>query len=347
MGVSNAQSLEDADDKGNDHPYHSDVQRLRDANAFGPEDSIIAYGSREEGFGNPKSDIDLFIVFDGTVKHGLGGWLRDGCIVEIRRYARSYIERIAARINSATKDDLAGIAALAPTAFDEYYRMAHGVVLHGGAGVADLRKSLVPSHIAHAFALFAGLRGLAALSEAVMYLNAGNNRSAFRSARAACEWAIDSFLAEHGESFPSRKWRFEKIARRFGRTSELYRRAWDMKSLGHRDEAHYLEEATRICRELGIGKLPQLKDETRTPIRSEDTRSFKIREGSYLVRNHQAIYQLTSGSDFTWMSINGEKNEEEISLDYSKKFKLSLDVSMEEVGRIVKMFVKEGLVRWR
>jgi hypothetical protein len=176
---------------------------------------------------------------------------------------------LAKLVNDISVEDNVTVRELPLNTLVRYYRVAVATPVVNPEGYMSLQAHFSKDHVAQLLVVWAHNRSVTSLRDAETLLAEGFGFHAFMATRCALEWAIDSHLASNGEANPSLKWRFEKLARRFGQTSELYQQAWGLKSIDAQElrelvprlvaegvtvflTTHYMFEADQLCDTIAI-----------------------------------------------------------------------------------------------
>ena len=290
------------------------------------EDTIYHVGSRAEGFGNARSDVDLIGVYDSKLddlfldapvspRPGVKVLMlvHEGYRVHLRAHTYDSLHRLGTKVNSVSGADLYPLNMMSRAELELYYRTANGIPVVNKKKFEELQGSFSKPHIESVLDIWSGVKSAIAMCRSHMYRGLGDYSVAFLFSRSAVEWAVDSFLARQGEAFPSRKWRFEKLKRKFGESSEYYSKAWDLNSLGDKDVRTYLKESAEFCKQLGIDRFPPFAVGDLRPLREEQTNMFTVGNESYLIQNKASAYTLDSIGKQMWELMDGSTSIAEIA----------------------------------
>lgn len=270
-------------------------------------DAAVLTGSRAEGFANENSDFDIYMLvanpessFEAKRTSLIDGFL----YIQYECFSSERASALAQRVNDLFESNSEdALSRLTLEELDRYYRTSIGIPLTELGPQANL-LSMYNKHTAcQVFAAWTALRGRMqmALSRQMQVL--GRAEQSSLAARNCLEWALDSWLARHGEGFPSRKWRFQKFKRSMGRESDVYSRAWELKNIGRHDPITYTEKALGLAEEMGLRTegLPNLLDIAPRP--KSDVATFTIRSQRYIMKNRMRLYALGSISSQVWDAI--------------------------------------------
>ena len=323
-------------------------------NKFVKSNRDIAFisGSRIEGFGNSRSDVDFFLVCyknsDKPVKAQMAIFGDPYYLyyVDLLVYSFEEIAGLSRQVNSLRLDDLDSIRSVPLTIVDKYYRVAVAEPVFNEEGLRSLQTNFDRTTVAEVFRVWAGVACVAELERARQHFGSGRRDTACFAARAAIEWATDSFLAANGEAFPSRKWRFEKLKRKFGESSPEYTKAWMIKAKGTRDTRKYIEECEKYCVEMGMDEFmrPAPAAEVIMPVHKADARLFPIGEEYYIVQNRLNIYRVTPPGKFIWEFLDGSKSFRNIAEAYRKEYAVSQKTANLHTTSFLEALREHGLI---
>ncbi|MBI2170218.1 MAG: hypothetical protein HYU28_12085, partial [Actinobacteria bacterium] len=210
--------------------------------------SAFISGSIVDGLGNARSDLDLFVVADMPLESSVTiGTTAGGIQVDIESYRPSLLRALADKIN--------GVALTGPalwdvheTELDLYWRTAIGQRLFMDRNDPNLLDEFRRERLCEVAGGWLAMMCVESLEVADRL-----------EAKARCQWterafgyAVDSYVARRGDPPTSPKWRFEKLARTIGIDSEIYEKAWRLKSIGlDRTTEQYLDEVRAFANSAG------------------------------------------------------------------------------------------------
>ena len=327
-----------------------DLDRL----VFDQSNIICDGGSQVEGFGTRQSDYDLYLIYDA--EHGLGGDIPettydyhmavgeiDGRTVDIELMSTRYLHELADTFDALDPEAIATIGNVKLERLNTYYRLCIARPLYNAAAFAPLQARFDKARFTTVFTNWFAAHTARTRDAARKQLAAGDHEPAFETYRDCFQFAIDHHLAAHGEAFTSRKYRFSKLARAFGRDSEIFQRAWDLKSLGDRDIAGYADEVERLCDDIGIdvdwvkeSKVPTVKvKKSFTP--------FKIGARHYLVENRTNLLEVPADAVALWSHLDGSSTTEELATGFAEREGIKKQEARARVGRAVEALQKAGV----
>ena len=276
------------------------------------DDTVFINGSRVEGFENQYSDVDIWLVSKGSPDNitaiPVFSWT-EGLHINSSAYSEEHMLALADLVNGIDVDDHAQVRELPLNTLVRYYRVAVATPVVNPDGLASLQTHFSKVHLAELLARWAHIRSITSLRDAEALLADGHAFLAFLATRSAVDWAVDSHLASNGEANPSLKWRFEKLARYSGESSDLYADAWDLKSLGGRSpKTYYLESSQFIARLLPAGIEPAPVQ----PKLPDSVGVFDVGAESFLVHHKTHMYQLDNEAKRVVDLIDGSRTTEAI-----------------------------------
>jgi hypothetical protein len=270
------------------------------------EDIVFVSGSRLEGLGNEKSDYDVYVV----QKDGRGGppfvtIVLDGAYVVYETFNLGHFVRVADTLNAIRPDDFAAVWNVSWFDLECYYRVLIGSALSNASAFADLQCRFARPVIDACVETWCALRAVARFDEARRKAALGKTRGAYLSAQLAAWAALDSYLASQGQSYPSFKWRYEKLKRLCRETDPFFTRAWDLKALGSRTVESYLDDVAAWLDELNFQRFAGWSIGRVTPRKIDTVSLVRLDGAAYLVANKNALFELTPAGEQVWNWIDG------------------------------------------
>ncbi len=327
------------------------VERIAREIITGPEDVAFVSGSLVEGFGNENSDLDLFLVrAEGERTEDprlvLATVGIEGTYVDYEVYNQANMAAISARINGTDLADLRSVWELPLDRIDLYYRTAVAEAAYNAPGLELLQRDFDREVSARLLSVWTALRSVWKLQEAGESLEAGFAREALVSAQAAVGYAADSYLARQGEAYPNLKWRYEKVVRRFGRESALFRRLWGLKSPGGRGVTAYLADVGAFCGEMGVSGYKWGTDVLLLS-QGREVRLFPVGRRQLLVQNKTLIFELNPLAAFVWKTLRRPLTRPQLVERVAQRWSLTQDEARVEVDGLLRMWRRYRLVRER
>ncbi|WP_327306683.1 hypothetical protein OG730_27105 [Streptomyces sp. NBC_01298] len=230
---------------------------------------IFQAGSIVRGWGNPTSDIDLFVITDGVWGGSLTGapiplgadvfrsfeTYAQGTRCDVRFLTDAQVDTVLAKVSHEAFDSAVGEGIQLDrqeTVLLEWLR--HGQALESEEWLNRRADELKAS----AFGSMLVQRGLnyadSRVEDAVGQMSIGDLESAVLSARVALEYAVDALLASYNEYGQNAKWR----ARRFRAVEQSvlsFDEYWaleTMRTFDPADPAAWVNEVLPVCRKISM-----------------------------------------------------------------------------------------------
>ena len=314
------------------------------------EDIVFVSGSLVEGFGNENSDLDLFLVrHEGEQTPDprlvLATVGVEGAYVDYEVYNQANMAAISAGIGGTDVTDFRAVWETSLDRVDLYYRTAVAEPVYNPQGLSLLQRVFDREVAARLLQVWTGLRSVVRLQEARESLDAGFAPQALVSAQAAAAYAVDSYLASEGEAYPNLKWRYEKIERRFGRDSELYRKLWDLKSPGTRGVPAYLDEIGAFCEEMGMAKYAAWGVDSLLLSQARGVRLFPIGQRQLLVQNKTMLFELNAFAVSVWLALRRPLTRPQLVGRMAERWKLDTAEAARDVDTLLRSWKRYRLVR--
>ncbi|WP_431043040.1 hypothetical protein ACQUSR_14870 [Streptomyces sp. P1-3] len=230
---------------------------------------VYQAGSIVRGWGNPTSDVDLYVITDqewsgrvdgapiplgADIFHSIETYV-EGTRCDIRYLTDAQVEAVLAKVSHEAFDSAVGEGVQLDrqeTVLLEWLR--HGVALENEEWLRRRSDELKAS----AFGAVLVQRGLnyadSRVEDAVGQMSIGDLESAVLSAHVALGYAVDALLASHAEYGQNPKWR----ARRFRSVAqsvlsfEDYWALETMQSFDPADPAAWVNEVLPVCRKISM-----------------------------------------------------------------------------------------------
>jgi len=254
----------------------------------------IAYisGSVVEGFGNPASDVDIYVITDKNplLLEGMKFAYtnsKHGYFNELIVYHYDHIYKICDIINNKEYD-------LNANEFIDnmelYYRCAIGVPMLNEAQFFETTKGFSKQVANEVYAEYHKMKCQEKLRLMKLLLNQQRPELVYPYAMRAIAHAIDYWTAVGGEGYESNKFRFLKLERLCSRDSEMYKRCWNLHSIGNRNHASYFSDVEVFCREVVPDILTEFKEVIYTIAESISNVEMM---GDYLVDSDNKVYKMS------------------------------------------------------
>lgn len=267
----------------------------------GGDHLILVHGSRVEGFANTTSDADCWII--SAKGHPppfvpVFEWV-ESYRVQPESISWETLELLATTVNQTDEQDISRILGLKAPDLCRYYRFATSIAIVDTTWATSLREQFSTNHIARLLTVRYGVAAYTELRKAEIFGRLGNQMDEGFCLQRAVEFAIDSYLAKAGEAYPNRKWRFEKLRRRFGSDSGLYQRSLELKRQGLRPVDSYRQDCLAFINNLLTDRLPQ--PVVFQPL--QDVSVFTLGSQDYLMAGSTAVYEVSPHGRLLWQMM--------------------------------------------
>jgi hypothetical protein len=284
---------------------------------YSDRDTVFEAGSSTEGFDRHKSDLDIYLIYDKSAPpaahlphtpieyHPVIKISASGQLFDVELFPLQWMEQLAERLNNLSLEDWDAISDFPMEDLNTYYRTAIGRPLWNTARFKELQSRFSKEKLGKVFAIWCGMHGARKLQSVERLRERGDLDGAFMAARDAVMFAVDGHLAAHGEAFTGRKFRYSKIRRLSGRNSELYRRTWELKTLGDKPVEKFLEDAAAYCQSLGMAGY-RGKDRPHNPAPAADVKLFRIGTQHVFIKNKTSVFETDAVGAAVWSLLDGK-----------------------------------------
>ena len=182
--------------------------------------SCLVSGSIVEGLGNPNSDIDVYVIQDGSKpQNAIAVGIRGSRYVDCEYMTLDSLRSLSVRVLSY---DWATLVDMPMSAMNRYYRLAIALPVLVTPAAAEVLAAFGKPAAAAAFGDWSVAKAYQLLARGSALLAAGLHHEAALTLRASAQWHANAVLARDGEAYTSSKWVPEKAARRYGVGSPRY-----------------------------------------------------------------------------------------------------------------------------
>lgn len=286
---------------------------LSDVHLLDSEHQILLSGSIAEGFGNPKSDVDILVIYgnaDVAVRSLPDMLYLQDRRVEVRHYSEGGLIDLERRVRRyAIRGESVPIT---HHEIDVYYRVIIARALRVTPRWRRLQARFSRSVVNAAAMKWHSVRARACLEQAQLSLILMCPQSAIRWAREAAHSCLDARMVERGEAYMSSKWIFEKIRRLQHNRSEERTAATRLLSQGppsslanaESEARQYVADCLVLAEQLGVRSRSvgpgDLMVRARTGVRSS-----KVGGEWFLINEHNLAYLLDAPAFGIWRLIDG------------------------------------------
>lgn len=242
------------DDIADDLPFARE-ELLADAHRLNDHwhvKAVYAGGSRVDGYGNTRSDLDLYALVEDPV----GPPRHDGYVVSLIRgqpiqYDIVTIAFVDQALTQLLADDLDNVQ-LSATDLKVLHRLVHAVPLLGETILEQCRDRLVQAGFARLCAYRKVAQSLNGLQDAYGAWESRQLETTVYTVRSTVQYALDAVLCLLGETANNDKWIFPRSVRALGAAHPLslsfrrhYRGIPDSEQT--EDVARYLQDALGLA----------------------------------------------------------------------------------------------------
>jgi hypothetical protein len=209
------------------------AQVTRAVGADPKHDLLFLSGSLVAGFGNPRSDLDLFVVTGSLAEAAARatqafsrflGSERTVVLVQDASFARQWDVEVWTRSGVdglrakwfGTGDPMKSLDSawgLTEADFDFVHRLSIAQPVNSPAGLADLQARFDFGRLPSLLCARRTANYESRATDALGAIEGGQLETAHYSARMALEFALDAYLAALGETYVAPKWMHEKAKR--------------------------------------------------------------------------------------------------------------------------------------
>ena len=314
-------------------------------------DYAMLTGSRAEGLGNEHSDYDIYMfvvdaerAFDAKRTSLIDGYL----YIQYECFSFDDALALAQKVNKFDQNDNDNaLAALTLGELDRYYRTSIGLSVTSRESSLSVLSLYRKETAIRVFESWAKLQGRNQMKYTRQLQAMGRFDRAFLAARSCLEWAVDSWLAQNGEGFTSRKWRFEKLSRIVERSSDMYIRLWKLKNLGALTPLEYIDEALDLAQELGVHSGDSNSLLGIVPTAKSDVGAFMVRSQPYLIKNRSRLFAVTPTTFQIWSTIaSGQWDKDNAVALIAENSNVSLELAPMSLHRILDDLETMEMINW-
>lgn len=280
-----------------------DLSVLRQLVTSDCETSYVS-GSRVEGFGNPYSDVDFFLVTRARVSVLQQPAIQGDHYVDCEYHSWDDLLELSETFRQIHPEDCTDRW---PTdqELDLYYRTAIGLPVIGAERFLELQSHFPKEIFPSIYSAVASARAETLLWDAKGSIGCRDELRSLLAARSAAEWATEAMLAQHGEAYPNLKWRCVKAARRFGRSSKMYHDVWAIQNIGSRTLQEYLDATGAWCSKWAVlASVLQVPSPTSFNL-ATGVEETVVGEGVVVTNSDGRAYTLNSLQRALWDEVKG------------------------------------------
>lgn len=313
-----------------------------------PGDFAYLSGSIVEGFGNPRSDIDVFVVLaEGEGLPAPAVEVHDDYYVDFEIYGSQAFGATLRRVAAAQGSDHHTVWALPKKDLDLCYRTAIGEPVLNPAEFFKAQQAISKETVAKVYEEWAFLKSEVAEHLAKLYLEADLPELTLLHARQSALYACEAFLAARGEAYVSLKWRFQKLARLFGEDSREYKQAWSMTLSNCLEATEYLNMVEAYNRKLNpLSASAHVVTDILRPTLHEGVSTYSVGSQVYLLTESRSVMPLTSMGAWIVRQFSRNCTIEQLVEDLCGYASISTTTGRKIVLRLIAKLEQDGSVQW-
>lgn len=288
---------------------------------------VFLGGSIAEGFGNPRSDVDVYLIVDSVAPFKAGEAKFKSLMLGDRIVAPMFFS--AASVADVYRRVAAG-GALSAAEIDLLHRIATGIPLAHEEAFEALRSRLPQMELAR-YLVRSGEAMLANIfADVAGTLEAGDLPTCAFNSRALIDCAMDTYLSMRGDTLAREKWRYRKIERTLGLQDPLARSYLGLASCVRLDDADatydYVGKCLQLFQQIETrlvacalhpsfpGVLFSNKNEAAgagQPRRNPLIKMAYEPDGTLILIERSPLFRLAAPHSYIWLTIDGQRPPEE------------------------------------
>jgi hypothetical protein len=190
-----------------------DVARLRDRHRVC---AVYVGGSRADGYGNVRSDVDVYVLVEEPVEPISGGGYVVSCVrgqhIQYDFVTTDFVENAVAQLREGALDRVS----LSRVDLKVLHRLCNSVVVSGDDVVSGYRERLLNAGFARLCAHRKAIESENGIQDAYGAWDSGHNETAIYMLRTTVQFAFDALVSLRGETANNDKWIFPRSVRAFG-----------------------------------------------------------------------------------------------------------------------------------
>ena len=304
---------------------------LVDLLGVGPADVVCIFlgGSIAEGLGNPRSDVDVYLIVESLAPFKAA---------EERFKSLQLGDRIVAPAFFSTDAVMdayrrAGAGGVLSTAeIDLLHRIGAGIALVNEQAYEHLRAQLPREALARLLVRSGEAMLANIFADVIGTLEANDLPTCAFNARSLIDCAMDAYLAMRGDTLAREKWRYRKIERTLGLQDSVAHRYLELASAVRFGEAEvtfdYVEKClelyqrieTRLVAYALDPSFPAIlssgKSESAAPGVGQPRRNPLIKmahepDGTLILIERSPLFRLSAPYSLIWLTIDGARRQGE------------------------------------
>lgn len=208
-------------------------------------------GSLVEGFGNALSDLDILVVVPDNYHYVISTSQKAKQRVDLEIREHSEVDSALHHLGQMDVSGKGFPGIMKEEELDLLHRLRIGIPLHNPEKAQIIQESINVEKFCTYLVIYFQAYFRRMLEDAMGALESQDFETAFFCARSTFEYAIDAYLAFHGETNIRSKWRAKKLS---VHDSSLFEKYWEFETLHvpHSPEAiiGYVKEVVRFSNDL-------------------------------------------------------------------------------------------------
>src|SRR5258706_1112001 len=287
---------------------------------------VFLGGSIAEGLGNPRSDVDVYLIVDSVEPFKADEAKFKSLMLGDRIVAPMFFS--SASVADVYRRAAAG-GVLSAVEIDLLHRIRTGIPLAHEETFEALRLRLPQKE----FARFLVRSGEAMLSnifaDVAGTLEAGDLPTCAFNSRALIDCAMDTYLSMHGETLAREKWRYRKIERTLGLQDPLARSYLGLVSCVRFDDADatydYVDKCLQLFQQIETclvahalhPSFPEILFSNKNaaagtgqPRRNPLIKMAYESDGTLILIERSPLFRLAAPHSYIWLTIDGQRPPE-------------------------------------
>ncbi len=293
----------------------------------GRVECIFLGGSIAEGLGNPRSDVDLYLIVDSVEPFKAGEAKFKSLMLGDRIVAPMFFSSVS--VADVYRRVAAG-GVVSAVEIDLLHRIWTGIPLAHEQAFEALRSRLPQKE----FARFLVRSGESMLSnifaDVAGTLEAGDLPTCAFNSRALIDCAMDTYLSMRGDTLAREKWRYRKIERTLGLRDPLAQSYLGLACSVRLDDADatydYIGKCLQLFQQIEARlvahalhpSFPEIlfsnKNEAARAGRPRRNPLIKMAyesDGTLILIERSPLFRLVAPHSYVWLTIDGQRSPEE------------------------------------
>jgi hypothetical protein len=291
--------------------------------AAGRIECIFLGGSIAEGLGNPRSDVDVYLIVDSVAPFKAEEAKFKSLMLGERIVAPTFFS--AAAVSDACRRVAAG-ESVSAAEIDLLHRIRTGIALAREEAFEALRSRLPEKEFIRLLVRSGETMLANIFADVAGTLEGGDLATCAFNSRALIDCAMDAYLAMRGDTLAREKWRYRKIERTLGLQDALARSYLELASSVRFEEADATYDYVGKCLELYQrietrlvayalhpsfpGVLSSSKNGAASPGHLRRNPLIKMAyepDGTLILVERTPLFRLAAPHSYIWLTIDGTR----------------------------------------